>query len=235
MRKILLSIFAFATLSVSAADIYVSPDGADTNEGSVDSPLKSLRIALRKARNLRRLNDPSVRDGITIHVTKGTYNLYEPLYIRPEDSGTPYSPTVIKGEDAVISGGVAVTGWRKEGKLFVAETPEFNGNLIDFRQLYVNGKKAVRARDVENFDDMAHILSLDKPNQVMYVPATAAVKALARQYAGKSGQYVQPAEMVLHEMWCVANLRIKDIKIQGDSAAIRFHQPESTIQFEHPW
>ena len=81
MRKILLSIFAFATLSVSAADIYVSPDGADTNEGTVDSPLKSLRIALRKARNLRRLNDPSVRDGITIHVTKGTYNLYEPYSI----------------------------------------------------------------------------------------------------------------------------------------------------------
>lgn len=235
MRKILLSIFAFATLSVSAADIYVSPDGADTNEGSVDSPLKSLRIALRKARNLRRLNDPSVRDGITIHVTKGTYNLYEPLYIRPEDSGTPYSPTVIKGEDAVISGGVAVTGWRKEGKLFVAETPEFNGNLIDFRQLYVNGKKAVRARDVENFDNMAHILSLDKPNQVMYVPVTPAVKALERQYNAKNRQHAQPVEMVLHEMWCVANLRVKSIQIDGDSAAIRFHQPESTIQFEHPW
>ena len=43
------------------------------------------------------------------------------------------------------------------------------------------------------------------------------------------------AEMVLHEMWCVANLRIKSIDIHGDSAAIRFHDPESRIQFEHPW
>ncbi|MDE5986393.1 MAG: right-handed parallel beta-helix repeat-containing protein [Prevotella sp.] len=235
MRKILLSVFASTAISASAADIYVAPNGADANDGSIGKPLKSLRIALRQARNLRRLNDPSVKGGVTIHVAKGTYNLYEPLYVRPEDSGTPDSPTLIKGDGAVISGGVAVTGWRKEGKLLVADTPEFNGNLIDFRQFYVNGKKAVRARDVADFSDMAHIRSLDKPNQIIYVPATAAVKALARQYAGKAGQYVQPAEMVLHEMWCVANLRIKDINIQGDSAAIRFHQPESTIQFEHPW
>jgi hypothetical protein len=41
--------------------------------------------------------------------------------------------------------------------------------------------------------------------------------------------------MVLHEMWCVANLRIKDIKVQGDSAAITFHNPESHIHFMHPW
>ena len=41
--------------------------------------------------------------------------------------------------------------------------------------------------------------------------------------------------MVLHQMWCVANLRIRSVEVQGDSAAIRFHQPESRIQFEHPW
>lgn len=43
------------------------------------------------------------------------------------------------------------------------------------------------------------------------------------------------AEMVLHEMWCTSNLRIKHIAIQGDSAAIRFHNPEAKLQFEHPW
>ncbi len=31
------------------------------------------------------------------------------------------------------------------------------------------------------------------------------------------------------------NLRIRSVEVQGDSAAIRFHQPESRIQFEHPW
>lgn len=230
MKKFVVIISALiSTLAASAADIYVSCNGSDNNDGSMAKPLKSLRIALRQARNLRRMADPSVKNGVYIHVSKGTYNLYEPLYIRPEDSGTADSPTVIIGDDATVSGGVSITGWKRAGKLMVADTPMFNGNLLDFRQLYINGKKAVRARDVKNFDDMAHIRSLDKPNQIMYVPATSAIRKLAQS------KNLRGAEMVLHEMWCVANLRIKDIQIKGDSAAVTFHQPESTIQFEHPW
>lgn len=219
-----------------AADIFVSPNGDDSNDGTEVRPYKTLRIALRHARNLRRLADPSVKGGIFIHVAKGTYSLHEPLYVRPEDSGTEDSPTVIMGDEAVLSGGVQIKGWKRQGKFLVADTPEFNGNLIDFRQLYINGKKAVRARDVINFDDMQHILSLDKPKQIIYVRATPIIKALAKSYAAKDYALRHaPAEMVLHEMWCVANLRIKNITIQGDSAAVTFHQPESTIQFEHPW
>lgn len=230
MKKFVVIISALiSTLAASAADIYVSCNGSDSNDGSMSKPLKSLRIALRQARNLRRMADPAVKNGVYIHVSKGTYNLYEPLYIRPEDSGTAESPTVIIGDDATVSGGVSITGWKRAGKLMVADTPMFNGNLLDFRQLYINGKKAVRARDVMNFDDMAHIRSLDKPNQIMYVPATSAIRKLAQS------KNLRGAEMVLHEMWCVANLRIKDIQVKGDSAAVTFHQPESTIQFEHPW
>ena len=36
-------------------------------------------------------------------------------------------------------------------------------------------------------------------------------------------------------MWCTSNLRIKSIDIQGDSAAVCFHNPEAKIQFGHPW
>ena len=41
--------------------------------------------------------------------------------------------------------------------------------------------------------------------------------------------------MVLHEMWCTSNLRIKDLSVQGDSVAVTFHNPEAKLQFEHPW
>lgn len=41
--------------------------------------------------------------------------------------------------------------------------------------------------------------------------------------------------MVLHEMWCTSNLRIKSLTPQGDSVAVRFHEPEAKLQFEHPW
>ena len=102
---------------------------------------------------------------------------------------------------------------------------------MDFRQLWVNGKKAVRARDVEDFEKMNRICSVDEKNEILYVPAVS----IRRLIDNKGNLKAKYAEMVLHQMWCVANLRIRSVEVQGDSAAIRFHQPESRIQFEHPW
>lgn len=99
------------------------------------------------------------------------------------------------------------------------------GILWIFGQLWINGKKAIRARDVSDFEKMYRILSNDPVNEILWVP-TAAVKKILK---------APRPEMVLHEMWCVAYLRIKSIEVHGDSAAVRFHQPESRIQFAHPW
>ena len=152
MRTLLSILWLSASLSLSAADIWVSPTGSDAGDGSRARPKATLTEALRQARELRRLNDPSVRDGVTIHLAKGVHSLYEPLFIRPEDSGTALSPTIIRGEDgASVSGGITLTGWRKQGRLWVADVPTFNGRPLDFRQLWIGGRKAVRARDVAAF------------------------------------------------------------------------------------
>lgn len=226
MRSLLSIILLAASISLSATDIWVSPSGSDSGDGSKNSPKATLNAALRQARELRRLNDTDIKDGITIHLSKGVHSVYEPLFVRPEDSGTSESPTIILGEDgASISGGVQITGWKKQGKLWVADVPSFNGRPLDFRQLWINGNKAVRARDVEDFEKMYRIRSVDNENRILWVPAEAVRKIMKAPYA----------EMVLHEMWCVANLRIKSIEVRGDSAGVRFHDPESRIQFEHPW
>lgn len=227
MKKLILTGgFLLSILSLYAADVYVAPSGSDANDGSQGAPKATLTSALRQAREMRRLSALGVESGITIHLAEGTYNVYEPVFVRPEDSGTPSSPTVITSDGgAWLSGGVKIDGWKRQGKLMVADVPQFNGRPLDFRQLYVNGKKAVRARDVEDFEKMYRIISNDPANEVLWVPAEAVKKIKNAPYP----------EMVLHEMWCMANLRIKSIDIQGDSAAVRFHNPESRIQFEHPW
>ena len=198
------------------------------------SPKVTLTSALRQAREWRRTGDERAQGGINIYIKGGTYTFHEPVFIRPEDSGTEDSPTVIRsatGEKVVLSGGVRINGWKKKGKFWVADVPTFNGRPLDFRQMWVNGKKAVRARDVEDFEKMNRICSVDEKNEILYVPASA----IRKLTDGKGILQAKYAEMVLHQMWCVANLRIRSIEIQGDSAAIRFHQPESRIQFEHPW
>lgn len=207
-RKALLTLAAAALtgLNAYATDIVVKP-GAYT-----------IEKALQQAREARRLDKAT---DICLRLEAGTYNLNQPIIIRPEDNGT----RIVADGNAVISGGVKISGWKKEGKYYVASVPDFNGRPLEFRQMWVNGKKAVRARDVEDFEDMFRIRNIDKAKETLYVPTEAVKKIMNAQYA----------EMVLHEMWCVANLRIKDIKIQGDSAAVTFHQPESHVHFMHPW
>lgn len=212
MRKVIIFILLACGLNIYAADIHITPDS-------------SLVDAVRKAREMRRLGQAT---DVTIHLAPGTYFLYEPLRLRPEDSGL-----TIAGNNAVISGGLKITNWKRQGKLMVADVPDFNGHPIDFRQLWVNGSKAVRARSVpvgfadgsDPFEQMPRIRAYDKKNHVLWVPKTAVAKILNASYA----------EMILHEMWCTSNLRIKSIGIQGDSAGVRFHNPEAKIQFEHPW
>lgn len=206
-KTLITSIFAVTIgLTSYATDLLVKPGAY------------SIEKALQQAREERRLNNAT---DICLRLQEGVYQLNQPITIRPEDNGT----RIVADGKVTISGGVSISGWKKEGKCYVADVPNFNGRPLEFRQLWVNGKKAVRARDVDDFEQMFRIRSVDKANETIYVPAKAVKKIINAKYP----------EMVLHEMWCIANLRIKNIKIQGDSAAVTFHQPESHVHFMHPW
>lgn len=197
---------AFAASNAAAKDIIVKP-------GSY-----TIEKALQQAREERRLNNA---EDIRIRLQEGTYHLNQPIIVRPEDNGT----RLTADGRVTISGGVRISNWKKQGNVYVADVPDFNGRPLEFRQMWINGKKAIRARDVDDFEKMYRIKSLDKAKETIYVPAAAVKKITGARHA----------EMVLHEMWCIANLRIKSVKIQGDSAAVTFHQPESHIHFMHPW
>lgn len=222
----------------NAQEIYVSPLGNDSNVGTKDQPVATLNQALRNARNLRRLQKIAPKDTVEILLKQGVYQLYEPILIRPEDSGTPDSPTVIRSEGqqkAVISSGVEITNWIKntigvEGipeaissKLWVADIPRVGGQNLDFRQLWVDGVKAKRSTNLGE-GKLNRILSVDKENEILWIPTPK-----------WDFSNVQDLEFVIHQWWAIANLRVKSIEVQGDRTALRFHQPESKIEFEHPW
>ena len=62
MKKIFITTTALLiACTLSAADLFVSPEGNDRNPGTKDSPKATLTAALRQARELRRLNDESVK------------------------------------------------------------------------------------------------------------------------------------------------------------------------------
>ena len=220
-------------------DIHVSTMGSDFNDGSGSRPLASVHMALRKARELRRINDPSVAGGIHIIVAPGIYRLFETVTIFPEDSGTPDSPTTLEAAEegsCILSGGTEIKGWKRiEGKmsgipeyiraqLWVADVASINGVPMAFRQLWVNGRKAVRARHA-NGGRMDRILRWNRADGSCWIP-TPGFQGIA-DAAG--------LEFMIHQWWAIANLRVRKMEVHGDSTRLFFHDPESRIQNEHPW
>jgi hypothetical protein len=234
-----IAFFLILNLTSSAADIYVSLKGSDNNAGSKEKPLATLHSALRKARELRRLNDISIKNGIHIIIENGIYKLEETIILKPEDSGTKESPTQIicaPNAKVVFSGGISIHNWKKVstpitglpkeaiGNIWVAEAPSPAGRTLAFRQLWVNGNKATRARD-KNGEEMNRILSWDFKNQTCRIPIPKNFNATN----------IEGMEMVIHQWWAIANLRIKSAKVIGKAVELTFMQPESRIQSEHPW
>lgn len=203
--------------------------------------------AIRTVREWRRLENVGkstgvdMSKGVIIELPAGQFFLDEAVFLRPEDSGTAQSPTIIRGAangQTVLSGGrvLPAKSWKKasrvpglpavaQSKVYVCPQPKVAGRYLSFRQLWVNGQKAVRARDVNDFDDMKRMLAWDKHQQVLTI-LTPKVKEF---------QTLDGVELVLHQMWAIANLRVASLTRNGDSTEVRFHQPESRIQAEHPW
>lgn len=91
---------------------------------------------------------------VTVYVHGGTYTLAAPLHFTEQDSGTPDCPITYaawRKERPVFSGGRAITGWKAvtvDGKhLWAAEIPDVRDGKWNFRQLWINGQRATRARN----------------------------------------------------------------------------------------
>ncbi|KAK4212150.1 xylanase A [Rhypophila decipiens] len=134
----------------AAADVFVSPGGADNNAGTSDKPLKSLPAA-QKA--LRDLLARSPNENITVNLAPGVYPLSAPLVLTEKDSGNNGASVNWVGPGAVISGGIEVTGWTVESNgIYSAKVPVG----VKSRNLYVNGKAANLARRKVNRGDLRY-------------------------------------------------------------------------------
>lgn len=135
--------------------VHVSPSGDDSwsgllaapNTGRTDGPLATLGAARDRLRGLRGGTASPCR--VRVLIQPGTYYLPETLVLEPRDSGTAESPIVwasAGGEAPVISAGRPLGGWQRDGELWVTQVPGVREGEWLPRQLFVNGKRAVRAR-----------------------------------------------------------------------------------------
>jgi hypothetical protein len=148
-------------LSARAEILYVSPDGDDTwsgrlshsNSGRTDGPLASLsgaRDAIRRRKAAGKLAEP-----IQVVIADGVYQLNDPLLLTPDDSGT--DECEIRYEAAPkahprFTGGRKIAGFqRREDGNWQTHVPEVAAGNWYFEQLWVNGRRATRARSPNKF------------------------------------------------------------------------------------
>ena len=103
----------FISMSCSrhtAIEYYVSPDGNDSNPGTIGLPFKSIKKAQQTVRNYK-LSKNSLPSGIFVYIRKGIYPIRQTLLFTDEDSGTDKCPVVYRaypGEEVLFIGGEVV-------------------------------------------------------------------------------------------------------------------------------
>ncbi|MCY3019122.1 MAG: right-handed parallel beta-helix repeat-containing protein [Planctomycetota bacterium] len=222
-QALLLALVVGVASDAAALDLYVAPDGNDAWSGRLarpnaertDGPLATLagaRDARRKAAAEKPLAEP-----VRILVGDGRYTVAEPLVLAPEDGGTAesfVSYEAAPGAHPVLSGGRIITGFKpdKDG-LWVAQVPEVAAGTWYFEQLFVNGRRAVRARTPNKF----WFYIVDVQEEPIGQPA-AKRPSLARQTV-----YLRDADFA-----AVANLTPDELK---DVNFVVYHNWDNTRRF----
>jgi hypothetical protein len=129
-------------------EYYVSPEGQDSNSGSLDQPFASIE----KAQSMVRSCSDRRQKPITVFIRKGTYYLDETIKFSVEDSGTEDAPVTYSAyhdEKVVLSGGTRLSlDWQPyQGSIQRAKVPA----ELEVDQLFINSQRKHMAR-YPNYD-----------------------------------------------------------------------------------
>lgn len=138
-------VLAQANLSGGCVSFWVSTTGNDAGPGTKEQPF----LTLQRARDaVRALPSNAFKDqDVHVYIEEGTYRLQEPLVLGGIDSGREGHDVVYSAapaNDPVISGAVQVTDWTLHDAVLGIYRASVGG--YSSRELYVNGRRAVRAR-----------------------------------------------------------------------------------------
>ena len=141
--------------------LYVATNGNDQWSGRLEAPNKyntdGPLATIRRARDvLRELKTTGNKVGpATVLIRGGIYYIDKTIQFGPQDSGSkdaPVSYVAYPGEKPELVGGRRITGFKQEKRGMVSVTlPDVKEGKWNFRQLFVDGKRQIRAR-YPNFD-----------------------------------------------------------------------------------
>lgn len=208
----------------ATTNYYVDPvNGNDTNSGtSTAAAFRTIQAAQTAVRGV----NANMSGDVVVNLRGGTYSLTSPITFGTSDSGTNGHNVIYQaynGENPVVSSGRSITGWTEVGNgEYQASVGTFN-----FRQMYVNGVRATRARYPDLGSDF-QLTSVDKANKLLKISNSQIAKQIDNW-----GNFSQ-VEMKLELKWAENYLRLKSFSTDNGTASVSIQDHEAGILFQRP-
>ena len=198
-------IFSFMSIPSFAVNFYVSPNGNDSNPGTKEKPFSSLEWAKIAVQNSIQKNKDVEH---TIYMADGFYEIENPVIFDSKYFSDDNRLTIkaLEEENPIISGGIRLRGWQKnDAGFWVVDLPKKENEKWNPRELFVGGKRGIRAR-FPNTD---------------YLRVKKAGEDRRTNFFFEKGDFPIPenvngVELVLLHDWSISRIGVLDIDSQNN-------------------
>ena len=206
----------------TAAEFYVAPSGSDQNPGTKAKPFKTIAHARDEVAKV----NVGMKEDITVYLGQGTYELTAPVVFAVKDSGMNGHKVIYKafaGKEPIVSGGRKITDWQIHDKEKNIHKASVGG--LEFRQLHINGVRAIRAR----YPDQTSGVSLEEylTGSTVTGAAPYQLKVKPEELAGwEKWRNLNEVEVVMVTHWKQKRARIAGIA----GGTVSFQAPENAAR-----
>lgn len=205
--------------------MYVSPNGKDTNAGTLKKPFRTIQRAKEEVAKL----NGDMHGDIVVYLRGGIYPITTTLEFNEKDGGSNGFKVIYRAyheEQPILSGGEKVEGWQyHEQGIWKA-----SANGLNSRQVYVNNQPTIRAR-TPNIGDYYRMTLWNVEEQEIYV---------ANEYIGNWKSFDE-VELVMQMSWTEQIYRLqtygktkaKEALYESNYAKLQLKAPESEMLFKH--
>jgi len=207
----------FVSGAEAAAVFHVSRRGSDADPGTQARPFATIA---RAQKAVRKRIAAGLKDNVTVMIGVGVYELAAPLKFGPADSGTKQHAVIYRAADdrnVIVSGGRRIAGWKRgSGKLWTTTVSDVKAGKWHFRQLFVGGRRATRARTPIAGEKISHLK----------LTSTTQAKDLKTWRLGlpakdvSNWKNISDVEIVIHGNWAINRKRLQAVDAKSGTITL---------------
>lgn len=223
---------AGSALAATQQAFYVSPNGDDTNTGTLDSPFKSIE----KARDQVRTVNESMTGDIYVYLRGGNYEVANTIALTEKDSGSNGFRVYYEAynnEEPVLNGATLVTGWTQHSGNIYKATLNRSDKL---RTLIVNNERAYMASTnlKPNGDWGTYTITAGQADWARISGSEAdGVRYNLSDLSALTN--VSDIEIMNKTTWNTNFVTVRESVVEGTERILKFSQPYAAIAQNQNW